>query len=419
MLEDKEMFSVDSNTTVSNKEIPEILTNTTVRRSVISDTSMSSPRSVSTRRSAAKLSESRTPIQSLEKRPSLQPISFNAFSPIIPPPEKEVVPISAIHHLTPVSRPKARTSLDVPLSVRNTLQTSAPDNRRHSTATNGSSPVPETRRPTVNFFHKGRIVPKRPISIPRKQPIVFTCLGKLGPPPSKNNSIAVAEGTVCNSSFGESLASEARKSVETKETQTLTATVTCGTQTEPTEIASVSTNRVEKLDEVLIDTQTQLALFNEVVDLENESHSPVKQHSTKRVVENGLLNPDECSEDAFIFAEPFKRTRALSSDSEHEKTESKRRKSSPPPNRSLSLNAPSEIAGSSVIGNAVEQSSVAEPTTPGKTVVMESDQESDSVDLLAATPPPPPPPKPMAPLRKVLTCSGLPVKINLKCNISY
>ena len=85
------------------------------------------------------------------------------------------VPSTALHHLTPVSRPKVRISLG---SALHDLTTSERDFRRHSFSEGLDV---GTGKQNVNFFHKGRIVPRKSIGALRKQPIVFTLLGKLGP----------------------------------------------------------------------------------------------------------------------------------------------------------------------------------------------------------------------------------------------
>lgn len=181
-------------------------------------------------------------------------------------------------------------------------------------------------RNLVNFVRKGRIVPRRP-SVPignGRQPITFLCLGKL-------QKSGIASGGI-----------KTEKEI----------------QTDPLAICSVATQTEED-------------------DPDKENQIPVAsaQH----------LHPPEVPEDdAFMFAEPFKRARVVSSSgSESEQSESKRMKKTENP----SASKPEEQL----------------PPPAVKTVVLESDDEED---LVAPTPPNPSHPHPP---RLVFVCSGLPV----------
>ena len=182
-------------------------------------------------------------------------------------------------------------------------------------------------RNLVNFVRKGRIVPRRPsgrVGNGRK-PITFLRLGKLQ---KSGITSGIASGGI-----------KTEKEI----------------QTDPLAMRSVATQTEED-------------------DPDKENQIPVAsaQH----------LHPPEVPEvpedDAFMFAEPFKRARVVSSSgSESEQSESKRMKKTENPS-----------ANAEEIPPAV------------KTVVLESDDEED---LVAPTPPNPHPP------RLVFVCSGLPV----------
>jgi hypothetical protein len=83
------------------------------------------------------------------------------------------VPSTALHHLTSLSRPKVRISLG---SALHDLKTSEMNFRRHSFSEGLDALDVGTEKRNVNFFHKGRIVPRKSICALRKQPIVFTQL---------------------------------------------------------------------------------------------------------------------------------------------------------------------------------------------------------------------------------------------------
>jgi hypothetical protein len=133
--------------------------------------------------------------------------------------------------------------------------------------------------------------------------------------------------------------------------------------------------------------------------------------------------PDEFSEETFMFAEPFKRARVLSSSySDDEKMETKRKKSCPSvkfftddPVPSTSLYTETLIITPEVPQQSAQQKTDADLAS--KKVVMESDPDED--DILVATPPRPPLPKPIPCQKKIFTCSGLPVKFILSRSLHF
>ncbi len=300
---------------------------------------------------------------------------------------------STSHHLTPLSRPsRVRNSLG---AFGKTLQSLAPDVRRHSSAEGSGKRL-------VNFFHVGRIVPRKSTSPIMKHPIAFIRLGKLGPKLEVETScIQVSNGNP---------KSETR--VAFKETQTTSLLqVSIGTQTDA----------VEAIETCAQETQTTpVEILNANKPLELSIEQVQREEREMIVVVNEL---DECSEDAFIFAEPFKRARVLSSsEEENEKMDRKRRKNSDSVDP-LDFEPPTLPSSSAEIMTQIPESIPEKPLqlepdsdAACKTVVMESDPESDGGDILAATPPPPPPVK-IIPQRRVFTCSGLPVSLFCYINI--
>jgi hypothetical protein len=258
----------------------------------------------------------------------------------------------------------------------------------------------------VNFFHKGRIVPGKPISSFKKQQIVFTRLGKLGPfldlPPACP-PVSVHPPV------------HAKKCFEDKETQTFPPSPLSfslvSTQTEPVE-ASMTPNKESNTDHPLMNNQTLI-----VPDKAPSIDSVLKSLNAQLRDENILVGePDEYSEDLFMSAEPFKRARVLSSsDSDDDKMETKRKKPCPSV-KSVDtdglISSMSHSAGGATTANVPQRLSPQQASADlaSKTVVMESDPEED--DVLVATPPQPPTPKPVPCKKKVLTCSGLPVMLN-------
>lgn len=311
------------------------------------------------------------------------------------------VPSTALHHLTPVSRPKVRNSLG---SVLHDLKTSDRDFRRHSFS-GGLEAGPGRRN--VNFFHKGRIVPRKPISAFKKQPIVFTLLGKLGPYLDRSSShppILLKTPVY------------AQKCVEDKETQTFSSSpVSCAsvsTQVEPV-VATVDLAKESPTVHMCMKNQAPILPDNAPTESPQKSLGGQLQDEEidKIMLESG---PDEYSEDAFMFAEPFKRARVLSSsDSDNENMETMRKKPRPSV-KSVNTDDPvpsTSLSAESIITPEVPQQPAQQKTDAdlaSKTVVMESDPDED--DILVATPPCPPPPKPIPCQKKIFTCSGLPVK---------
>lgn len=293
---------------------------------------------------------------------------------------------STSHHLTPLSRPsRVRNSLG---AFGKTLQSLAPDVRRHSSAEGSGKRL-------VNFFHVGRIVPRKSTSPIMKHPIAFTRLGKLGP--------KLEVKTSCIPISNENLKSETLVAVKDTQTTSLVQ-VSVGTQTDAVEAIETCVQATQTTPVEILDVNKPLELSNEQVQREEREMI---------VAVNEL---DECSEDAFMFAEPFKRARVLSSsEEENEKMDNKRRKNSDsvdpldfePPTLPSSAEIKTQIPES-----IPEKPPQLEPDSDAacKTVVMESDPESDGGDILAATPPPPPAVK-IITQRQVFTCSGLPVRL--------
>ena len=295
------------------------------------------------------------------------------------------------HLLTPLSHSsKIRNSLG---ACGKTPQSLVSDVRRHSSA-EGLLSAPGKR--LVNFFHIGRIVPRKSKSPIMKNPIVFTRLGKLGPK---------LESSCIPSVLNESATCQMKTPMAVKETQTTpSALVSVCTQTEMEEAIETCVKETQ--------TVTPVELVDEKKSLEWRNEQTQKEEMEEVVTVNEL---DECSEDAFMFAEPFKRARVLSSSEEENETlDTKRRKNSD----SIDLldHEPSLLPSSADLNTRMLDGNPEKPpqlesetVAVWKTVVMESDPESDGGDILAATPPPPPPVK-IIPQRKVFTCSGLPVR---------
>ncbi len=141
------------------------------------------------------------------------------------------VPSKALHHLKPVSRPKVRISLG---SALHDLKTSERYFRRHSFSEGLDV---GTGKQKVNFFHKGRIVPRKSIGALRKQRIVFTLLGKLGPYLDRSSSHPpiLLDSPVLT-----------QKCFEDKETQTYPSSpvsiASVSTQVEPVEATALTRN---------------------------------------------------------------------------------------------------------------------------------------------------------------------------------
>ena len=204
------------------------------------------------------------------------------------------VPSTALHHLTPVSRPKVRISLG---SALHDLKTSERDFRRHSFSEGLNV---GTGKRNVNFFHKGRIVPRKSIGALRKQPIVFTLLGKLGPYLDRSSSHPpiLLDSPVL-----------AQKCFEDKETQTYPSS--------PVSIASVST-QVEPVEATVALTKESpkktLILPDDAPSTDSPQKSIGQQLQDEEIDKIMLASgPDEFSENVFMFSEPFKRARVLSS----------------------------------------------------------------------------------------------------------
>jgi hypothetical protein len=199
-------------------------------------------------------------------------------------------------------------------SALHDLKTSERDFRRHHFSEGLDV---GTGKRNVNFFHKGRIVPRKSIGALRKQPIVFTLLGKLGPyldrssahPPILLDSPVLAQ-----------------KCFEDKETQTYPSS--------PVSIASVST-QVEPVEATVALTKESPKKTPILPDNDPSNDSPQKsigEQLQDEEIDKIMLasGPDEFSGETFMFAEPFKRARVLSSSYSHdEKMETKRKKSCP------------------------------------------------------------------------------------------
>lgn len=335
----------------------------------------------------------------------------NVYAPATSPQLEHLkMPLSTAHHLTPVSRPKARNSLS---TVSNNFANIIQDSRRHSSV---EGMLRETGQRIVSFLHKGRIVPKTPTSSFRKRPIVFTCLGKLGPVRTRNN--------ICSSSIEQNTTSSLlssympEKIFTTQKTQTTTCElVSVSTQTDKVEIIeSCLTGATQPSAQLLVESQNSMSdlLMHEAASRSTPLPASKPNGISDMVT---LFELDECSEDAFMSAEPFKRARVLSSSDEGDKAEVKRRKSSPttafPTQDTLSfLSCPKESKSNVTETVPEKDSSAMVDDALFTTVVMESDPESEGCDTVPPTPPRPPVAKPVPVQRKVFTCSGLPVRLN-------
>ncbi|KAI9558451.1 hypothetical protein GHT06_015237 [Daphnia sinensis] len=314
-----------------------------------------------------------------------------------PEPEKSHLAPSISYHLTPVCRPK---TLNAATLGTNNCYTSAQKLRNHE-----PFPVCTGKRRTVHFFYKGRITPRISIHSFRRQPVIFTRLGKLGP---------ILDKTTAHFPFLDGPRVDSQKMAYSQNTQTgspLVSLASVATQTEAIEIPRMTT---EVQSQVSLTSQDQVNV-----------HLPKTLHMGGPPISSGIQErnegndknfcrseSDECSEN--MFAEAFKRNRSLSvSDSENEMTERKRRK----PSSLDFVNAdppsliPPPLEPSPSLAKEVRQRSPELNTgevAACKTVVMESDPDSDEEDILSSTPPRPTPSNPTRCKRIVITCSGIP-----------
>ncbi len=144
----------------------------------------------------------------------------------------------------------------------------------------------------MNFFHKGRIIPRKSIGALRKQPIVFTLLGKLGPylDRSSSHTSILLDSPVL-----------AQKCFEDKETQTYPSS--------PVSIASVST-QVEPVEATVALTKESPNKTPILPDNDPSNDSPQKsigEQLQDEEIDKIMLasGPDEFSGETFMFAEPF------------------------------------------------------------------------------------------------------------------
>lgn len=252
--------------------------------------------------------------------------------------------------------------------------------------------VTEPRSYVISFIHKGRLVPKKTVVVQERQPIPFFKMGKfefgvdvmsraVEPhqcAPSQERVIpkkSAATQTETVKSKDNSVQTENKK-LSTVETQTKSAAFSN---------ASAQTDTRETTE---VEVQTE-HLFNSFLG-EISGVEPMERKQSSR----------ESSPD--VFNEHSKRARQLSSSSDGtEESEPKRKRAT------------------FDVDTAEFQTPVAPPVAPPppvvpaeepacKTVIMESDQESDSVDILAPTPPRKPPAV-RPPPKRVFTCSSLQV----------
>ncbi|KAK4009213.1 hypothetical protein OUZ56_018322 [Daphnia magna] len=314
-----------------------------------------------------------------------------------PQPEKSSLSQPIAHHLTPVSRPKTQNHTT---SATNNRDIFADKLRNHA-----SSLVSIGKRRTVNFFYKGRVTPRISIHSFERQPIIFTRLGKLGP---------ILDKTTAYLPFSYGSRVDSQKMTYAQNTQTSCSTfvslASVATQTEAIEAPCMTT-----------EVQSQFSMSQRQVNVlsHNTLHmgdlpvSPAKQARNEENGENfSRRESDECSEN--MFAEAFKRTKSLSlSDNENEMAERKRRKvSSLDIVNSVPVSLmPLSVEPSPRLANEVHRELHelnTDEVAACKTVVMESDPDSDEEDILTSTPPRPAPPNRTPCKRMVFTCSGIP-----------
>lgn len=314
-------------------------------------------------------------------------------------PEKSDWTPPTAHHLTPASRPKTQNSA---ASNKNYHPTPAQKFRSHA-----PSPAFSGERRTVSFFHKGRMTPRTSINSFKSQLVAFTRLGRLGP---------ILDMSTSGRPFSNSSYIDTERIVDVKETQTCPTPViplaSIATQTDAIEATWILAKEAQSRTDS--SSQRQVSpLPNNTVHMEGPSVSPYKQTQSKGNNEIfSARDSDECSED--MFAEPFKRARVLSS-GDNEMAKPKRRKPSmlvvnPVPVSSVPLLVESNTALAKKLRQHSPELNV-EEAAACKTVVMESDADSDEGDILMPTPPRPSPPNPAPCKRKVFTCSGIAVSL--------
>lgn len=261
-------------------------------------------------------------------------------------------------------------------------------------------------RVVINFIHKSRLVPKqKKVVVHQRNVIRFVKKGKLDCRLIQQN-IETHECPVVE-----------KKSCLSKETQTESFTF---------RDAIVQTEELEEL-RVVDKTEMEIQTDNELWNSFLKEMSGVFAMEASRDAGNGSqrsreATPDvfqsvepleafdralevcqrDVSPDVFQNVEPFKRARVPSEGNSGDENEPKRKRAS------FDIQQPEFQVP---VASASRAPSVEEAAS--KTVIMESDQESDSVDVVAPTPPrkqptpklPPPPPK------RVFTCSSLQVTV--------
>ncbi|XP_057368764.1 uncharacterized protein LOC130689846 [Daphnia carinata] len=315
-----------------------------------------------------------------------------------PEPENSNLAIAVAHHRIPVCRPKTQ---NLTTFATNNCYTSTEKLRNHDPFA-----VCTGKRRTVSFVCKGRITPRISVHSLKKQPVVFTRLGKLGP---------ILDKTTAQLPFLDDPGVDSQKMACSQNTQTpcssFVSLASVATQTEATEGPWLTT---EVQSQASLTSQCQVnALSHNALHMGELPVSSGKQ-ALKEENDGNFSRKlsDEGSEN--MLAEAFKRTRSLSlSDNEKDMAERKRRKPSalgfgnadPVSLMALSLEPSPRLA------KEVRQQSPELDTSEiaaCKTVVMESDPDSDEEDILKSTPPRSAPSNPTYCKRKVITCSGIP-----------